>query len=157
MIKNEWQYKIIRAKADEVRIEIADLERAEPAEVVSVEMRAKPLDALRKLLGDIEAEPTKCDALHDSSLIEASGIGEFPLALIRARIARGSTWRPSWLNRPSAKLVLGFLLGRRLDRRVEAAQAACDESRQRVDQDRSEGRPFFGGRVEVVEEDAVGQ
>ncbi len=93
MIKNERQYKITRAKADEVRVELADAERVDVPEGVSSEMRVMQLDALRGVLGDLQAELAEYDALHDATLIEATGIGEFPLALIRARIARGLTQR----------------------------------------------------------------
>ena len=93
MIKNERQYKITRAKADEVWVELAGVERTPLPEGVSAEMRAMQLDALRGVLGDLEAELAEYDALHDATLIEATGIGEFPLALIRARIARGLTQR----------------------------------------------------------------
>jgi HTH-type transcriptional regulator / antitoxin HipB len=93
MIKNERQYKTTRAKADEVRVELAEIGRAESPQGVSTEMRAMQLDALRGVLGDLEAELAEYDALHDATLIEATGIGEFPLALIRARIARGLTQR----------------------------------------------------------------
>jgi DNA-binding XRE family transcriptional regulator len=57
------------------------------------EMRELQFDALRGTLADLEAELAEFDALHDATLIEATGIGEFPLALIRARIARGLTQR----------------------------------------------------------------
>ena len=93
MIKNERQYKITRAKADEVRVELAALERAPLPEGLSPEMRETQFEALRATLGDLEAELADYDALHDATLIEATGIGEFPTALIRARIARGLTQR----------------------------------------------------------------
>jgi DNA-binding XRE family transcriptional regulator len=48
---------------------------------------------LRGSLGELEAELAEYDALHDATLIEATGIGTFPTALIRARIARGLTQR----------------------------------------------------------------
>lgn len=93
MIKNERQYKITRAKADEVRVELAAVECVAAPEGVSSEMRALQVEALRGTLGDLEAELAEYDALHDATLIEATGIGEFPTALIRARIARGLTQR----------------------------------------------------------------
>ncbi len=93
MIKNERQYKITHAKADEVRVELADLERASLPEDLSPEMRDLQREALRGTLGDLEAELAEYDALHDATLIEATGIREFPTALIRARIARGLTQR----------------------------------------------------------------
>jgi HTH-type transcriptional regulator/antitoxin HipB len=50
-------------------------------------------DALRGTLGDLEAELAEYDALHDATLIEATGIEQLPTALIRARIACGLTQR----------------------------------------------------------------
>ena len=68
---------------------IAALERAPLPEGLSPEMREMQFEALRGTLRDLEAELADYDALHDATLIEATGIGEFPTALIRARIARG--------------------------------------------------------------------
>ncbi len=56
-------------------------------------MRELQLDALRGTLGDLEAELAEYDALHDTTLIEATGIDQLPTALIRARIACGLTQR----------------------------------------------------------------
>lgn len=56
-------------------------------------MRKLQGEALRGTLVDLEGELAEYDALHDATLIEATGIGEFPTALIRARIARGLTQR----------------------------------------------------------------
>ncbi|MCP3937172.1 MAG: helix-turn-helix transcriptional regulator [Actinomycetia bacterium] len=93
MIKNERQYKITRAKADEIRVAISELATASLPDGVSPEMREMQVEALKGTLGDFETELADFDALHDSTLIEATGIGEFPTALIRARIARGLTQR----------------------------------------------------------------
>ncbi|MGB3412863.1 MAG: helix-turn-helix transcriptional regulator [Microthrixaceae bacterium] len=93
MIKNERQHKITRAKADELRVAISDLEHAPLPDGLSPEMRELQSEALRGTLADLEAELADYDALHDATLIEATGIGEFPTALIRARIARGLTQR----------------------------------------------------------------
>lgn len=93
MIKNERQYKITRARADEVRVALAELERAPLPDDLSPDMRRMQRDALVGTLGDLEAELVEYDDLHDATLIEATGIGEFPTTMIRARIARGWTQR----------------------------------------------------------------
>jgi DNA-binding XRE family transcriptional regulator len=56
-------------------------------------MREFQIDALRSTLTDLEAELAEYDALHDATLIEAAGIDQLPVALIRARIASGLTQR----------------------------------------------------------------
>lgn len=93
MIKNERQYKITRSKADEIRVAISELEQAPLPDGLSPEMRELQVQALKGTLGDFEAELADFDALHDATLIEATGIEAFPTALIRARIARGLTQR----------------------------------------------------------------
>lgn len=93
MIKNERQYKITRSKADEIRVAISELEQAPLPDGLSPEMRELQVQALKGTLGDFEAELADFDALHDATLIEATGIEEFPTALIRAWIARGLTQR----------------------------------------------------------------
>ena len=93
MIKNERQYKITRSKADEIRVAISELEQAPLPDGLSPEMRELQVQALKGTLGDFEAELADFDALHDATLIEATGIEEFPTALLRARIARGLTQR----------------------------------------------------------------
>ena len=69
MIKNERQYKITRAKADEMRVAISELQHSPRPDGLSPDMRELQLEAL------------------------AGTLGEFPTALIRARIARGLTQR----------------------------------------------------------------
>jgi len=93
MIKNERQYKITRSKADEVRVTISELDNSPRPDGLSAEMRELQLEALSGTLSDFETELADYDALHGATLIEATGIGEFPTALIRARIARGLTQR----------------------------------------------------------------
>ena len=93
MIKNERQYKITRSRADDVRSTIDQLQRAPLPEGLQPEMRELQLDALRGTLGDLEVELAEYDALHDATLIEATGIAQLPTALIRARIACGLTQR----------------------------------------------------------------
>jgi len=48
---------------------------------------------LNGTLDDFQVGLADHDALFDATLIEATGIGEFPTALIRARIALGLTQR----------------------------------------------------------------
>ncbi len=93
MIKNERQYKITRSKTDEVRVAISELESAPLSEGLDPGMRALQLEALRGTLGDFESELAAYDALHDATLIEATGMSEFPTAMVQARIARGWTQR----------------------------------------------------------------
>ncbi len=93
MIKNERQFRITRSRADEVRNAIGELKRSPLPDGLQPEMRELQLDALRGTLGDFEAELAEYDALHDATLIEATGIEQLPTALIRARIARGFTHR----------------------------------------------------------------
>ena len=95
MIKNERQYKITRSRADEVRSTIDQLQRTPLPDGLQPEMRELQLDALRGTLGDLEVELAEYDALHDATLIEATGIAQLPTALIRARIACGLTQRKS--------------------------------------------------------------
>lgn len=93
MIKNERQYKITRSRADEIRNTINELLRAPLPEGLQPEMRELQLDALRGTLGDLDAEIAEYNALHDATLIEATGIEQLPMSLIRARIACGLTQR----------------------------------------------------------------
>ena len=93
MIKNERQYKITRARADELRVAISELQRSALPDGLSPDMRELQLEALAGTLADFAAELAEYDDLNNATLIEATGIGEFPTALIRARIARGLTQR----------------------------------------------------------------
>ena len=93
MIRNERQYRITRARADEIVNTIGELERTPLPDGLQPEMRALQLDALRGTLVDLQSELGEFDALHDATLIEATGIAQLPVALIRARIASGLTQR----------------------------------------------------------------
>ena len=93
MIKNERQYRITRTRADEVRRSITELTEAELPHGLDPGMRDMQLEALRSVLADLEAELDDYDALHETTLFEATGLHQLPLTLIRARIARGLTQR----------------------------------------------------------------
>lgn len=93
MIKNERQYRITRARADEMRAAVADLTAASIPEGLDPAMRELQLEALRGMLADLEGELAAFDALKHAELIPVSDIRDLPEALIRARIARGLTQR----------------------------------------------------------------
>ena len=93
MIKNERQYKITRARADEIRNTIGELQRAALPDGLQPEMRELQLEALAGSLTDLLEELDAYDALHDATLIEATGIEHLPTSLIRARIASGLNQR----------------------------------------------------------------
>lgn len=93
MIKNERQYRITRSRADEVRRGIAELGNADLPEGLDPGMRELQAQALQSVLADLEAELADYDALHDATRFEATGLGQLPVTLIRARIARGLTQR----------------------------------------------------------------
>jgi HTH-type transcriptional regulator / antitoxin HipB len=93
MIKNERQYKITRTRLDEMRNTITELLSAPLLDGLQPEMRELQLEALRGVSGDLELELAEYDSLHNATLLEATGIEQLPLALIRARIACGLTQR----------------------------------------------------------------
>jgi len=72
---------------------ISRLRHASLPDGLSPDMRHLQIEALAGTLGDFEAELAEYDDLHNATLIEATGIGEFPTTLIKARIARGLTQR----------------------------------------------------------------
>ncbi len=93
MIKNERQYKITRSRLDEIRNTLAELLVAPLPKGLQPEMRELQIEALRGTSGDLELEMGEYDSLHDATLLEATGIEQLPIALIRARIASGLTQR----------------------------------------------------------------
>jgi HTH-type transcriptional regulator / antitoxin HipB len=93
MIKNERQYRITRTRADDVSRSLGQLADAGLPEGLDPGMRELQLEALRSVLADLEAELADYDALHDTTQLEATGLDQLPVTLIRARIARGLTQR----------------------------------------------------------------
>lgn len=93
MIKNERQHRITRSRADDLRRSLVELDNADPPEGLAPEMRQLQLEALRSVLADLEAELADYDSLRDATQLEATGLDQLPMALIRARIARGLTQR----------------------------------------------------------------
>lgn len=93
MIKNERQYRITRSRADQTRTAISELADAPLPEGLDPGMRQMQLEALHSTLADLVGELAEYQALHDTTLIEAAELDQLPVALIRARIARGLTQR----------------------------------------------------------------
>ena len=128
MIKNERQHKITRSRADEVRNALGELRRAPLPDGLQPEMRELQLDALRGTLGDLQAELAEYDALHDATVIKATGIEQLPTSLIQARIACGLTQRQlaertGVQEQAIQRYEAADYFGARFDRLVEIANA----------------------------------
>ena len=93
MIKNERQYRITRARLADARAEFSTLEGSPLPDGVSQEMRGLQVDALTGVIAELEGELATYDSLTGASVLEANGLSELPLVLIRARIAQGLTQR----------------------------------------------------------------
>ncbi|NOX31865.1 MAG: hypothetical protein GXP35_17740 [Actinobacteria bacterium] len=66
MIKNERQYKVTWAKADEARVAVRELDNTPLPDGLSPEMRELRLDALKGTLGDFETELDNYDARYEA-------------------------------------------------------------------------------------------
>jgi len=85
MIKNERQYKMTRSRADDMHRTLGELQRTPLPEGLQLGMRELQLDAIRATLDDLQAELAEYVALHDETLIEATGIEQLPTSLIQCR------------------------------------------------------------------------
>lgn len=95
MIKNERQYRITRAQADDFRAALAELESKplhsnDPNVVLQRDIR---VDSMRSQLDDLQGELDSYVALQDQAHepMELTSLEELPTALIKARIASGLT------------------------------------------------------------------
>jgi transcriptional regulator with XRE-family HTH domain len=90
MIKNQRQYKITRARADEFATALRELQEAadEGDQVAAISARA-----VAGQHADLLAELAEFEALHDSEspIFMVRCLADLPLGLIRARIASGLT------------------------------------------------------------------
>lgn len=97
MIKNERQYRITKAKADEFAAALAELEQ--PASETPASEDVHPLlrkaqeDALRSQHEELREELSAYEALPERSALELSSFEDLPLALVQVRIAKGLTQR----------------------------------------------------------------
>ena len=95
MIKNERQFKITRAQAEDFRVALTSLEQSPPAEddpgsALRWEIQK---DAMRSQLDDLQFELDSYTALQGRlhEPMELTSLEDLPTALIKARIAAGLT------------------------------------------------------------------
>lgn len=93
MIKNERQFRITKAQADNFRRTIAAIEARADADKRDPILRKAELDALRSQLSDLEEEITEYEQLRSgqSGAVRVESFEDVPNALVRARIAAGMT------------------------------------------------------------------
>ena len=95
MIKNERQYRITRAQAEQFERTAQAIESDVAGDVPAEPLRAAELRALRSQAASLRRQLAEYEALRAGQVHEiASGtLADLPTALIRARIARGLTQR----------------------------------------------------------------
>lgn len=96
MIKNERQYRITKARAEEFAEALSDLEESGPdagtsASEVHPLLKEAQEEALRSQHEELREELAAYEGLQERSALELSSLGELPLALVRARVAEGLT------------------------------------------------------------------
>src|SRR5262245_38020948 len=93
MIKNERQYRITQARAEEVRRAIEQSERERPIGKLHPKLQQTQSDALRSQLQTLERELREYDELRSGrqKTLTYGSFDELPKALVQARIARGWT------------------------------------------------------------------
>jgi len=92
MIKNERQYRITQARAEEFRRGIAQLEQ-EHSSKLHPKLQHAQSDALRSQLQTLERELREYDELKSGrqKTLTYGSFDDLPKALVQARIARGWT------------------------------------------------------------------
>lgn len=93
MIKNERQYRITQARAEEFRQSIAQWEQDRRTSKLHTKVRQAQGDALRSQLETLEREIREYDELRSGrqKVLTYASFDELPKALVQARIARGWT------------------------------------------------------------------
>jgi ribosome-binding protein aMBF1 (putative translation factor) len=93
MIKNERQYRITQARAEEFRRAIAKSEQEEASRKLHPKLRQAQADALRSQLETLERELREYEDLKAGrqKVLTYASFDELPKALVQARIARGWT------------------------------------------------------------------
>lgn len=91
MIKNERQYKITRAKLEDLETALAAIDRHDsnlhPRQILG------RVNSLERTIGDLRTEIDEYERLKNGEVaeIEVKSLAELPTALIKARIAKGLT------------------------------------------------------------------
>ncbi len=90
MIKNERQYKITRVEIRRFESSLDELV-TRPAESIHAVLRQAEIDALESQLKELRNQVSEYEALKQQAqvLLEVDSLGDFPRALIKARIASG--------------------------------------------------------------------
>ena len=93
MIKNERQYRITQARAEEFRRVIAQSGQGRRESTLHPKLQRAQADALRSQLQTLERELGEYDALKSGrqKVLTYASFDELPKALVQARIARGWT------------------------------------------------------------------
>lgn len=91
MIKNERQYRITKAKADEFAEALKELEQSPSSEQVHPRLKKAQKEALRSQYEELLDELSAYDVLSECSALDLPSFDRLPHALIQARIAEGLT------------------------------------------------------------------
>jgi ribosome-binding protein aMBF1 (putative translation factor) len=93
MIKNERQYRITQARAEEFRQGIAESQKNRDTSKLHPKLRRAQTDALRSQLETLERELDEYEQLRSGRhrVLTYSSFDDLPKALVQARIARGWT------------------------------------------------------------------
>lgn len=93
MIKNERQYRITQARAEEFRREIAHSEQEHGTSKLHPKLQQAQTEALRSQLQTLERELREYEELRSGrrKVLTYGSFDELPKALVQARIARGWT------------------------------------------------------------------
>ncbi|SRR6266496_5597460 len=93
MIKNERQYRITQARANEFRQSIVESEEQRAKSKLQPKLQQAQTDALRSQLQTLERELLEYEELKSGrhQVLKYASFDELPKALVQARIARGWT------------------------------------------------------------------
>jgi HTH-type transcriptional regulator/antitoxin HipB len=93
MIKNERQYRITQARADEFRRTLAQFEEERRKSTLHHKLRQAQRDALESQLQTLERELREYESLRSGppTSLTYPSFEDLPKALVQARIARGWT------------------------------------------------------------------
>jgi ribosome-binding protein aMBF1 (putative translation factor) len=93
MIRNERQYRITQARAEDFRRSLAQSEQERGSSRLHPRLQRAQTDALRSQLKTLEGELTEYEELKSGrqKVLTYNSFDELPKALVQARIARGWT------------------------------------------------------------------